>query len=416
MKRLVDLIPVSLNPHSLNSLLLKLGLVLLEWLYFLTSRNTRLVDIEANAIHRIMFVSKLNGYFDLGDIIMSNSIICLVKKNYPRAQLILIARKDEIEQYQEVFYKKHSWVDTFQTCPDLDESSLVEWTKFYFSLCYLRADMSITNIVSLPSWLLYMAGISIRVGLTSGVKKKDLFITHPVKLSHIEQGRIHWTDLTKGYAKALGVNDFSISEIIPYVRFINEPIALKDTTKLVVIIHIGGSCRWNRRWSRENFLKICILLLVHYKVAIYLVGGEEEEKENEWLRETILTIHSDTAVVNFSGVSINTMLNLYQRAALYLGNDSGLMHLAVSVGLPVIALFGPSDHRYIGPDKVSSIHRTVTKCFPCSITQNHCLNRCSLSFNVQSPEYTLCMKEIDVDRVWIVVVERLSLFACNAYS
>ena len=47
-----------------------------------------------------------------------------------------------------------------------------------------------------------------------------------------------------------------------------------------------------------------------------------------------------------------------QTARLYIGNDSGITHLAAAVGIPVVAIFGPTDPAVWGPrgDRVRTLH------------------------------------------------------------
>lgn len=54
-------------------------------------------------------------------------------------------------------------------------------------------------------------------------------------------------------------------------------------------------------------------------------------------------------VRDFSGEALPATAALLEQAALFVGNDSGLMHMAAAVGCPVAALFGPTDERLYGP-------------------------------------------------------------------
>ena len=54
-------------------------------------------------------------------------------------------------------------------------------------------------------------------------------------------------------------------------------------------------------------------------------------------------------VRDFSGEPLPATAALLEQAGLFVGNDSGLMHMAAAVGCPVAALFGPTDERLYGP-------------------------------------------------------------------
>ncbi|MCX7827409.1 MAG: glycosyltransferase family 9 protein, partial [Verrucomicrobiae bacterium] len=87
-----------------------------------------------------------------------------------------------------------------------------------------------------------------------------------------------------------------------------------------------------------------------------------------------------------------------RRARLMISNDSGPMHLAVAVGTPVVALFGPTDPRLTGPYPVggssSIVLRATLDCSPCLKPQ--CKDAPRLE----------CMARIEVEQV-VAAAERL---------
>jgi ADP-heptose:LPS heptosyltransferase len=71
---------------------------------------------------------------------------------------------------------------------------------------------------------------------------------------------------------------------------------------------------------------------------------------------------------------------LIEHSALFLGNDSGIAHVAAACGTPVIALFGPQDPRRFRPwsERTMVLHK-VAPCFPCAqitcvFPHNPCVN------------------------------------------
>jgi ADP-heptose:LPS heptosyltransferase len=63
--------------------------------------------------------------------------------------------------------------------------------------------------------------------------------------------------------------------------------------------------------------------------------------------------------------SLPALAGILARSRLFIGSDSGVMHLAGAVGAPVIALFGPTDHTITGPQGVHGIVRLDLPCAPC---------------------------------------------------
>jgi ADP-heptose:LPS heptosyltransferase len=99
----------------------------------------------------------------------------------------------------------------------------------------------------------------------------------------------------------------------------------------------GGS---PKRWSREGFLRIAERW--RERVAeVVVILGPAEAAESEWWRG-----RGSPTLDDLDLVGLGTLLG---ECALYLGNDSGVSHLAGTLGAPGVALFGPTDPRLWRP-------------------------------------------------------------------
>ena len=64
--------------------------------------------------------------------------------------------------------------------------------------------------------------------------------------------------------------------------------------------------------------------------------------------------------------SLVELAALLQRAQLFVGIDSGIMHLAAAMGTPVVGIFGPTDPQHTGPaGERSVVVRRELQCSPC---------------------------------------------------
>lgn len=357
-----------------------------------------------SSVRRIAIVSQLAGNFDLGDIVMSNAVVRFVRQRFPDSRITLIARPDEIARYTDFFYARHSWIDEYRACPALTDRSWSKWLRFYWQLRALKPDLCITNRASLPAWFLFLSGIPWRVGLPPANRWLAKFLTHPVAVPGRGIRQVHWTDVATAYVAALGgAPDFKVQDVVPYVRYDDETLDLEDAglRRPLVAMHIGGSMHWNRRWPRERYLEICVRLTREIGASIVLVGGDEEKAEIVWLTDRLNDLCPDARVEPLVGCPINRVINVYARADLYVGNDSGPTHLAVAVGVPVVMIFGPSRYPYVRPDKVNPRHRAVTRHFPC--VQVGCQLGCNSRYDLASPDYPACIKAVDAGDVWAAV-------------
>src|SRR5205807_10107155 len=115
-----------------------------------------------------------------------------------------------------------------------------------------------------------------------------------------------------------------------------------------VLVNINsGEMAPRRRWPVAYFRNVVEQLLLRPGVRCLLIGGPQD-------RQTVAAFQSSLSrpdkVINLAGrTSLKELVALMQLADLYLGNDSGPLHLAVCSVLPVLALFGPESPEVYGP-------------------------------------------------------------------
>lgn len=162
---------------------------------------------------------------------------------------------------------------------------------------------------------------------------------------------------------------------------------------LVVVNVNAGPLNLNRRWPLESFATL-IGQLQARGASVALIGGRAE---SAYVADLIRRLADRTNVHDLSGqVDVAGLILLLARADLYLGNDSGPLHLAESVGTRTVSFFGPETPRLYGP--VGPEHLVFYKELPCS----PCLN----VYNQKSSDCgdNQCLKQITVDEVAAGVV------------
>jgi heptosyltransferase-2 len=108
----------------------------------------------------------------------------------------------------------------------------------------------------------------------------------------------------------------------------------------ILAIHPGsGSPRKN--WPVENFIALAQQL--PHGIAPLLVLGEADEELVAPLMRTL------PDAPRLAGCTLLEVASVLANCAAYLGNDSGITHLAAALGVPVVALFGPSNPEHWAP-------------------------------------------------------------------
>jgi heptosyltransferase-3 len=120
-----------------------------------------------------------------------------------------------------------------------------------------------------------------------------------------------------------------------------------------ITIH-SGSGSLKKNWPFKRFLEIADSLRQKGFAIAWLKGPAEEDRSFP---------AGDTVVHN---QSLSVIAGLLSRSALFIGNDSGITHLAAAVNCPTVALFGPSDPVVWAPRGASAtVIRKQTACAPC---------------------------------------------------
>jgi len=162
-----------------------------------------------------------------------------------------------------------------------------------------------------------------------------------------------------------------------------------DFNKAFAILSPGGTKPF-RRWPVDNFLELAHRL--HDRGLGVVFIGDDKEKDILFGREGQLP----EGTLNLIGESsMEQLIALIRKARIVVANDSGPMHLANALGVPVVGIFGSGDTVRTRPyvsDKARIVESPPMDCKPCY--DQEC----------KSPH---CMDEISVESVWKAVVELL---------
>jgi ADP-heptose:LPS heptosyltransferase len=110
------------------------------------------------------------------------------------------------------------------------------------------------------------------------------------------------------------------------------------------VLAIGPAANWNgKQWPAERFAEVAKALtgpggpLAEARVAILAAGPERDQAQ------PVIDALPAARIIDLVGeVDLLTAAACLRRCRAFLGNDSGLMHLAAAAGIPTLGLFGPS--------------------------------------------------------------------------
>ncbi|RWL44479.1 MAG: glycosyltransferase family 9 protein [Mesorhizobium sp.] len=161
-----------------------------------------------------------------------------------------------------------------------------------------------------------------------------------------------------------------------------------------VAVHAGASFA-GRRWQPERFAGAIDRIAGETGLRVVLVGGPDESEATDRILAA-----AKTPVVNLAGaLRLETLLALLKEARLFLGNESGPMHMAAAAGTPVVGLFGLTNPVRWAPVGVPSI--SLRPSMPCDCVGGDLCRR-------TDPSKACCVWRLEVDPVVDAVLELLA--------
>lgn len=182
-------------------------------------------------------------------------------------------------------------------------------------------------------------------------------------------------------------------------------IAEKLLTEENFYLAIAPVANWvGKQWPLERFTIIAkqfCQLYPHAKIVLITAPHEQP------LVQPFIKNLPSSQLINLMdyGYDLGQTAACLQRCQLFLGNDSGLMHIAAAVGIPTIGLFGPSREEIYGPydshfSKTGKKSNTVVR-----IPQTYDQLKAMPHFSHQSQD--CYMTDLTIDTVWHVLRQHL---------
>lgn len=161
--------------------------------------------------------------------------------------------------------------------------------------------------------------------------------------------------------------------------------------RLRVVLAPGAAYGSAKCWLPERYAALADRLVETYNAAVLLCGTWAETS----LGEAITARMQAKPISLLGATTLEEFLALLPAMDLFIGNDSGAMHLAAGVGLPQVVIFGPTDEAGTGPlNPRARLVKQAVSCSPCFL--RHC------------PVDHRCMTRVSVEQVWQAVEAALA--------
>lgn len=325
----------------------------------------------------------------IGDAIMTTPAVRTIRQSFPRAHISILAKP---------------WVaPVFENSPHVDAVLIYDgaarhkgfWGKFRLAkeLRRYRFDAAILLQNAFEAALItFLGGIPLRIGYnTDG---RSLLLTHPVPCKP-EFKKVHQTRYYLNILRELGLKDGSPNLYFAVSR--QQRLRAKEIlveyglskTEGLVGINPGATFGPAKQWHPERFARLADKIQEITGFRILILGSPQDSQLGRQITQMM-----KYPPLDLSGKTVlGEAMALIEQCRLFVSNDSGLMHVAAALNVPLVAVFGSTNSKTTGP--LGSRSRVVQVSIACS----PCLKP-------ECPEGHLnCMDQIDVDMVFEAVKE-----------
>jgi len=351
-----------------------------------------------------ILIVKLSG---IGDVVMSLPFLAALRRTYPEARLTWLVEEAAADIVLDhplldrvLVSRRKSWIR------DIKQGSFKPaWQDFRALLTELRReryDLVIDLQGLFKSGIFtFLSGSKRRVGFDRSRELSHLFFNERLEpfdpdrralLRYLDVAGHLGADLDHGvdeyFKSGLPVNENAARKVEQLLAGMKRP--------MVTLIPAGGS--WpTKLWPVEYWAALIQRLTSELDAAVVLAGGAGDMDYNQEITRAVDRNNTRgwLDVTDMAGlVSLKVLAEVFRRADLVLGPDTGPLHLAAAAGAPVAALFGPTAPWRTGPFGDNHvILRQDLECSPC--------------FQKTCPD-PKCMTDLSVDIVFEAIKKKIS--------
>jgi ADP-heptose:LPS heptosyltransferase len=156
---------------------------------------------------------------------------------------------------------------------------------------------------------------------------------------------------------------------------------------LLIALHPGSGSR-AKMWPVERFLELANRFVSTVRSQVLFVMGPGEED----IKNVVESRTGSNIGIMLDNLHLPQLGAILERCRVFVGNDSGISHMAAAVGIPVVALFGPSDPvRWAPKGRDVYVIRKALSCSPCDQEMmSHCKDkRCLVGISVNEVHHVV---------------------------
>jgi len=337
----------------------------------------------------------------VGDVIRALPAVKALKQSYPASSVTWVVEEPSkalLESQPEVdeviLFPRMRWSKGIKS-PKRLWRTVGEIRRFILGLRHRKFDAALDFHGILKSGLIsFISGSPIRIGFDRRSTQEGNFIFSNVKVGLPEQ-RMSRIQKNLALVKRMGLKTEGFDPKLHIPAEDSEPVESffgrfpKPLRRPVIAIHPGTSRKTSyKRWMPIRYSRLADRLIDELGSSVIFTWGPQELDLVEEIRRGM----EKESILGPRTESLTQLAEVFRRCDVYIGGDTGPMHVASFMGIPVVVIYGPTDpvvNEPFGP------HKKVMNEVGC----NPCRKR--------SCNELTCLKTVTVDAVLKAVKETL---------
>jgi ADP-heptose:LPS heptosyltransferase len=340
-------------------------------------------------------------FWGMGSIVLTTPALRALKKAYPACSVTFLTFAQNegicgtIHSIDHVYaYRAHGFVTFLASFVDLVRFLRREQFDVVIDFEFFANFTSIITAIS---------GARVTVGFHGPKFWRDSFYTKRVSSddAHITDDFLKAVETLGATADGSHLEELVVADESAAAR-LDQLLSAHGVTAAdpLICVNINASALdHKRRWPLASYRELIQRLLTSLcRYRIVLIGAPDEAP---YVAQLTSTLARSPNLINLCGlISVEQLVLLLQRSSLFIGNDSGPLHLAAAARIATVSFFGPETPAVYGPR--GDAHAVLYKNIPCS----PCLNVYNSKDNT-SCRNNVCMQSIGVDEAWAAVQAKL---------
>ena len=304
----------------------------------------------------------------VGDAVLAIPALKAIRERFPAAEITLLVRPWVAGLFSAAPYVDKVWSENKPT-------TLKSWVSIMRDIRGRRFDMALLLPNSFESALMmFLGGVRQRIGYAADGRR--WMLTDPVTKACERRHQIHYyLDLAKALSAVTDRPSISIEATSSERQSARQLLATERISRetAFLVLNPGAAYGSAKRWHQERFANVADNLARELDLQVAIIGSGAERPIADQISAVM---KSQTAVLN-GKTSLETLIGVLAESSLMVTNDSGPMHIAAALGIPTVAIFGPTDEINTGPyGPRTRVVKHAVECSPCLLRDCPIDHRC----------------------------------------